>query len=182
MFTKQNTSGSLFESTNDEPVRKTDFEGMLDISSISSENPIYAVYPFSEDASFDGIDITTTLPSEQEAVVDGFADHLLPAMAVSDNLNLSFYQIATGIRFTVAKDGVKKIIFRGNKGEAVSGKFKVRMNDDGRPEVQDAIESSQWVTLTAPKGGMFETGKMYYLSVLPNYFETGFTLTFLTDI
>lgn len=181
VFTDLDRSGALFESTNATPSKQADFEGLLDISDISSQNKLYAVYPYSGDTSFDGTDIITVLSSEQEAVADGFADHLLPAMAVSDNLNLLFYQIATGIRFTIATEGVKKVIFRGNKGEAVSGKFKVRINDAGRPVVQDIIESSQWVTLTAPGGGMFEKGKMYYLSVLPNDFEAGFTLTFLTD-
>ena len=78
-------------------------------------------------------------------------------------------------------EGVKKVIFRGNRGEAVSGTFKVSMNSDNRPEVTDVIDGSQWVTLVAPENGTFEVGKMYYLAVLPNSFEKGFTLTFLTD-
>lgn len=181
VFTKQNRVGALFESHNDKPVQQTEFEGVLDISTISHKNPLYAVYPYSADTSFDGTFITATLPSEQEATPDGFADHLLPALAVSDNTELSFYQIATGIRFLVSTEGVKKVIFRGNNGEPVSGTYKVSMNDGGRPEISEVVEEGQWVTLSAPKNGTFEVGKMYYLAVLPQQFTNGFTLTFLTE-
>lgn len=181
VFTKQTLSGSLFESMNDTPSKNADFEGTLDVSGVSVENPLYAVYPYSESASFDGSSITTTIASEQVAKVDGFADSLLPAIAVSSDMNLSFYQVATGIRFLISTEGVKKVIFRGNGGEAVSGTFKVSMNSDNRPDVTDVVDGSQWVTLVAPENGTFEVGKMYYLAVLPNSFEAGFTLTFLTD-
>ena len=184
VFTKANINqlgGALFESLNDNPSKNADFEGLLDLTEVSAENPIYAVYPYSSTSTFDGTSIIMSLASEQSAHADGFADHLLPAIAVSTNLNLSFYQVATGIRFLITTEGVKKVIFRGNKGEAVSGKFKVSMNAEGRPEVTNVIDESQWVTLTAPGNGTFEVGKMYYLSVLPQNFENGFTLTFLTN-
>lgn len=181
VFTKNNVSGSLFESLNETLSNIADFEGVLDISGVSAENPIFAVYPYSSTASFDGTSITTTLASEQVALADGFADHLLPAIAVSSNLNLSFYQVATGIRFLVSNEGVKKVIFRGNKGETVSGTVKVSTNVDNRPVITEVVNGSQWVTLTAPENGTFEVGKMYYLSVFPQNFENGFTLTFLTD-
>ncbi len=184
VFTKANMNqmgGALFESLNDNPAKYADFEGLLDITGVSAENPIYAVYPYSSTSTFDGTSIIMSLASEQTALANGFADHLLPAIAVSTDLNLSFYQVATGIRFLITTEGVKKVIFRGNKGEAVSGKFKVSMNAESRPEVTDVIEGSQWVTLTAPGNGTFKVGKMYYLSVLPQNFENGFTLTFLTN-
>lgn len=73
------------------------------------------------------------------------------------------------------------MIFRGNKGESVSGSFKVSMNESGRPEITEVVNGCQWVTLVPPENGTFEVGKMYYLSVLPHDFENGFTLTFLTD-
>lgn len=181
VFTQHTLSGTLFESLNEDPSKNAEFEGVLDINNVSAENPIYAVYPYSDGISFDGTSITTSLASEQVATVDGFADKLLPAIAVSNDLNLSFYQVATGIRFSVSTEGVKKVIFRGNKGEAVSGTFKVSMNVDNRPEITEVVNGSQWVTLTAPGNGTFEVGKMYYLSVLPQNFESGFTLTFLTN-
>lgn len=181
VFTKQTLSGQLFESLNDTPSRNADFEGALDVNGVSVENPIYAVYPYSPTTTFDGTSITMALATEQKAMADGFADHLLPAIAVSSDLNLSFYQVATGIRFRVTTEGIKKVIFRGNKGETVSGTIKISMNAENRPEITEVIEGSQWVSLVAPENGTFEVGKMYYLSVLPQEFKKGFTLTFLTD-
>ena len=184
VFTKANMNqmgGALFKSLNGSPSRKADFEGVLDISGVSDENPVFAVYPYSSTSSFDGTSVTATLASEQVAQADGFADHLLPAIAVSINTNLAFYQVATGIRFQISTEGVKKVIFRGNKGETVSGIVKVSMNESFRPEITEVVDGSQWVTLTAPDNGTFEVGRMYYLSVLPQNYENGFTLTFLTD-
>lgn len=181
VFTDMDRNGALFESTNATPSKQADFEGLLDVAGISSQNKLYAVYPYSADATFDGTNITTSLASEQVAQAEGFSDHMLPALAVSSDLNLSFYQIATGIRFIISSEGVKKVIFRGNKGEPVSGSFKVSMNESGRPEITGIVDGCQWVTLLPPNNGTFEVGKMYYLSVLPHDFENGFTLTFLTD-
>ena len=79
VFVKQGSNvsdGSLFESLNEEPSKNADFEGVLDISNVSAENPIYAVYPYSEGASFDGTSLTTSLASEQVAKIEGFADNL----------------------------------------------------------------------------------------------------------
>lgn len=178
----QKTSwGAIFESTNATPTKQTEFEGSLDITGISQENPIVAVYPYADGTVYDRADVTITFPSVQEAFADGFSDHLLPALAVSSDFNLSFYQVATGIRFIVSTEGVKKVTFRGNRGETVSGKVKISMNDDGQPVVKEEVEGCQWVTLEAPENGTFEAGKMYYLSVLPQNFEKGFTLTFVTD-
>lgn len=184
VFTKANmnqSGGALFESLNDAPSNNADFEGLLDITGVSAENPIYAVYPYSPTTTFDGTSITMALASEQEAQAESIAEHILPAIAVSGDLNLSFYQVATGISFLISTEGVKKVIFRGNKGETVSGTVKISMNADNRPEITDVVDGSQWVALTAPENGSFEVGKMYYLSVFPQNFANGFTLTFLTD-
>ena len=181
VFTDSERNGALFESTNETQSKKADFKGLLDISGITSKNKLYAIYPYSAEASFDGTSITTSLASEQVAQADGFSDHLLPALAVSSDMNLSFYQIATGIRFFISTEGVKKVIFRGNKGEPVSGSFKVSMNENGRPEIVEVVDGCQWVTLLPSNNESFQVGKMYYLSVLPHNFEKGFTLTFLTD-
>ncbi len=181
VFTNQEKIGTIFESTNDKPSKEADFEGLLDVSNISAENPIYTIYPYSDTSVFDGKNILTSLASEQVAEPDGFADHFLPALAVSYDLNLSFYQIATGIRFEILTEGVRKVIFRGNNGEPVSGTIKVSMNESGRPEVSEVVEGCQWVTLVPPDNSAFEVGRTYYLSLLPNEFKNGFTLTFLTD-
>lgn len=108
VFTDLDRNGALFESTNATPSKQADFEGLLDVAGISSQNKLYAVYPYSADATFDGTNITTSLLSEQVAQAEGFSDHLLSALAVSSDLNLSFYQIATGIRFFISTEGVKK--------------------------------------------------------------------------
>ena len=93
VFTKTALGGAIFESTNTSLSRQTDFEGMLDITGISAESPLVAVYPYADDTVYDGNDVTITFPSVQEAFADGFSDHLLPALAVSSDLNLSFTSV-----------------------------------------------------------------------------------------
>ena len=181
VFNSENKEGCVFKSLNIIPSNNAEFEGNIDLSYLSPDNPLVAIYPSSTSASYDGTCLTTYLASEQVAIADGFEDHLLPSLAISTNSDLSFYQIATGICFTVATEGVKSVIFHGNKGEAVAGSFKVKMDSGGRPEVVEIVDGSQWVTIKAQNNGYFEVGKKYYLSVLPQEFEEGYTLTFLTD-
>ena len=74
---------------------------------------IWAVYPYSDEASFDGQCITTTLPSRQTARAGSFAKDMNLAIAKSVNRTLEFYNVGGGVCFSVAEDSVKKVIFEG---------------------------------------------------------------------
>ena len=68
---------------------------------------LWAVYPYSDDAVFDGETITTTLPSEQVARYVSFGKDMNLSIAYSDNNNLQFYNVGGGIRFRLTQEGIK---------------------------------------------------------------------------
>ena len=77
---------------------------------------LWAVYPYSKDAVFDGETITTTLPSEQVARFGSFGKNMNLSIAHSDNDNLQFYNVGGGIRFRLTQEGIKKVTFEGYGG------------------------------------------------------------------
>ena len=134
-----------------------------------------ALYPYSLSASYDGTYVSSTLPVNQSGKAGSFADgYLITADDASGN-SISFNHMCSGLRFQVNNDNIKAVSIRGNSGEKIAGSFRFSFPSADTPVAQDATED--FVTLTAPGGGSFETGKYYYIVVLPTTFSKGFTLT-----
>ena len=138
---------------------------------------IWAVYPYSDDASFDGETITTVIPSVQVARPGTFAQGANVAIAHSTTTSLQFYNVGGGIRFSLTEEGVSKVIFEGLGGEVISGTVKVGF-EDGLPKVKDVFGGSMFITLTPPEGESFIPGQWYYLIAVPGTLESGFKLRF----
>ncbi len=141
---------------------------------------IWAVYPYSDDASFDGECITTVIPSVQVARPGTFAQGANVAIAHSTTTSLQFYNVGGGIRFSLTEEGVKKVIFEGLGGEVISGTVKVGF-EDGLPKVKEVSGGSIFITLTPPDGGSFTVGEWYYLTAIPGALNSGFKLRFYKD-
>lgn len=140
---------------------------------------LWAVYPFSEDATFDGETITTVLPSEQIAREGSFGKDTNLAIAHSNSSTLQFYNVGGGVRFSLTQEGVKEVVFQGQNDEIVAGKIKIAFTD-GIPAIKEVVEGQRAITLTAPNGGTFDTGKWYYIVALPGTLTGGFKMTFST--
>ena len=87
------------------------FKGTFGDATWPEDLDLWAVYPFSEDAVFDGETITTTLPSEQVAREGSFGKDMNLAIAHSTGTTLQFYNVGGGIRFSVTEEGIKKVMF-----------------------------------------------------------------------
>lgn len=175
--------GSCFTSQNTEPAKVVNFRGKIGVitggNDVTLEDTYFwAVYPYNSDASCDGSSITTTLPSEQVAKADTFADNLFPSIGRSRGLVMGFYNICGGLKFTVSEEGIKNVILKGHNDETIAGTITVGLNSDGLPEVKGIVDGSNSITVSAPEGQTFEVGKAYYIVLLPTVFENGFTLTF----
>ncbi len=140
----------------------------------------WGVYPYGEDVSCDGASITMTLPTEQTAVAGTFAPGAFPSLGRSQGLIMGFYNICGGWRFSVTKEGVRKVTLKSNGGELITGKVKVGLSDSGIPEIKEIIDGSDEVVLECPRGEYFEVGENYYMVMLPTVFNSGFTMTFET--
>ncbi len=88
------------------------FHGSLKGCEENNESFFFAVYPYSAGNSFDGAEATITLPSEQIAVANTFADDLFISVAQTKDRTLSFYNVCGGVKFSVARNGVTQIKFR----------------------------------------------------------------------
>ena len=180
------SEGSKFTSVNDETASVAGFSGTLTAFIGANDETLalhfWGVYPYQEDSECDGESVTVTLPSEQVATKGTFADNTLITVAYSQGLALSFKHVCSGYRFKVVNPNVTSMTFRGNNGETVAGKVKVSIDASGGP-VWEPIEGEgvTEVTLTAPEGTVFDTDAFYYLIVLPQVFENGFTMTFRTN-
>ena len=157
------------------------FKGTFGDATRPEDLDLWAVYPFSEDAVFDGETITTTLPSEQVAREGSFGKDMNLAIAHSSGTTLQFYNVGGGIRFSVTEEGIKKVMFEGLSGEIISGKVKIGF-EDGLPVVKEVTGGSQFITLLPPDGSeTFEPGTWYFIVAIPGSLEGGYKLRFYKD-
>ena len=168
-----------FEATHTEGnVETAEFEGSVpDDGTENGEELYYGLYPYDSEAiCTDGV-VTTSLPASQTAVAGSFADDLFITLGYSETEVMPFYNVCSGIKFSLDRDDVTAVTFRANGGEPLAGSFRVGIDPDTeRPVILEVIDGTSEVTLTVPDGGCFEPGTWYYMVVLPTVLEKGFTL------
>ena len=186
-YSNGTSGGSKFTSQNTEQTAIAEFRGRLEGISAGGEDftngkYLYGVYPYSLDTKFnDGI-VTISLPSHQSAADGTFANGLFPTIARAQGVNLAFYNICGGIKFTVSRNDITSVSFKGNNGERIAGTANVTFNSSEIPIVLDEeIESKNEIIVYAPAGGTFEVGKEYFIVAYPTNLSSGFTMTFRTS-
>ena len=183
LFYGQGTNGgSKFTSTATDTVKITNFTGSVipdGAESAPEETYYWGLYPYSETASCDGSSVTMTLPPVQTATAGSFATGLFPSLGRSKGLQMGFYNICSGLKFTVTKAGVKKVTLKSRNGELIAGMADVSFDDDGHP-VAEIVYGQDEVSLEAPAGKSFEVGRPYFLVFFPTTFTGGFTVTLET--
>ena len=173
-----------FTSTNTSVSDNVEFQGSMDGIARDLSKYVVGIYPYSDanTCTKDGSGFCVTLPSDQSSLSGTFADDLFPSVARTKDNYLRFYNICGGIKFSVAVDGVKKIVFRGNNNETVAGRFNVVFpGNEEIPDVSSIEQSQTSVTLTAPGGGTFRQGDFYYMALIPQTFKSGYTIEFYSD-
>lgn len=185
-FINGDNGGSKFVAQNTEAVATAQFKGTIDVISGGGEGEnhefwFWGVYPYSSENSCDGSSITTVIPKTQEGKAGTFADNTFVTMARSKGLSLGFYNICTGVKFTLTRDDIKEVRIRGNKGEDLAGKVNVEWDANGKPAITQYVDGAKEVAVTAPGGGTFAAGTEYYLVLAPTLFTEGFTMSLVTD-
>lgn len=177
-------TGSRFISQNTEAATVADFSGTLNIlvganEGASSTTKIFGLYPYRAGATSDGTSVTTTLPAEQTGRAGSFAKntHISLAATNANSIDLGFYNVTGGLRFSLTQEGIKSVTFQGNNGETLAGKIKLAF-EGGVPAVKEVSEGEIVLTLNAPGGGTFETGKWYYIEAIPGTLSKGFKMVF----
>lgn len=183
-----NNSSYRFTSTNTTTSNVAVFEGSIPGISNPSElqgEEVIALYPYNQSATYDkttGI-LTTTLPAEQVAKEESFENNLFISMGKTneDATKINFYNVCSGIYFTVAHDDIKAITLEGNNGEYLAGQFEVKFNDEDPAipvvDLTSIVNGKKVITVEAPNGEAFIPGIKYYIVTLPVTFSNGLTIT-----
>lgn len=178
-----------FVSTNTEPVLavydRVEFVGSLDSAPERGTDPYWAVYPYSEDNTFDGEAVGVTLPPTQDAVLRNVDEGLMISVArTQDEYStkfLYFFNLCGIISIPVYEDGIKKIVFKGNDNEPLAGRVSVSFDEAGHPFISKYDNPSHEITLVAPDMGTFSKGDMYNIVCFPGRFDKGYTIEFYRD-
>ena len=169
-----------FASTNTKAAASVEFRGILP-SFVRDENQyFYAFYPCTEITVQEPV-FGISLPAEQTAVEDTFADDLFISASRSKDNRLYFHNVCGGVKFSVAEDGIKKVVFKANGEEPLAGKLYFEFDSKGIPIVSRVGEGTSAVTLTVPDNGTFQKGKWYFLVLAPGTLSQGYTMEFYSD-
>lgn len=149
----------------------------------AAKEPYFALYPYSDKSEFDSASnsFNSVLPSEQPAYEISQDKRELPlAFVAKSNFRntMTFYNLCSGIRFTVESSDIKKVVLKGNSGEQLCGSFTAT------PEYTSITVSGTDPTATSVSlvsDASLIPGNMYYISFLPVEFTTGFTFEFYKD-
>ena len=173
------TEGFEFATSLDADAAKADFTYSGD--DFTAEDGVIAVYPYGDyTADLAAKTVTVSIPSLQHAVADSYDPESAVAVAYSTTNSLRFSNVPALLKFTIGNSGVKNVIFTGLAGECVAGPAEVVMTEDGSSIASVAGKTGEGmasVTLSAGDG-YFETGRTYYMAVLPQALQEGFVMYF----
>ena len=129
---------------------------------IAAEGNIYALYPYYASATMTGGVITTSLPNNQTATANSFADGLNISVAKATAENKLAFKNACGlIKFTLS-EAAQNITF--TAGSAIAGEMTITVGDDGNitnTAVTNEDESNKTITLS----GDLQANTAYYMVV-----------------
>ena len=171
-----NNGGYKLASTNDEPSATADFIG--NIRKKSSTETYTAIYPYNEANKVDGNTIHTVIPAIQTAKEGTFEQKAFVSIARSDNENLYFRNLCSGIKFSVKNTGIKKIVISTRDDASIAGGVSYSIDSGNWRFDSDA---SPKVTVKAPSVSGFEVGKFYYAVLFPFKNDLGVDITYCME-
>lgn len=172
----------LYTSTNTEPANTVVFNTTATIGSKENESTDrWGLYPYNEQATYNGTFVNTTLPDIQYAVPNSFDDDLFIMLAHSENNDMEFLNVCGGIKFSLSRNDVKRIVFSNNQADDdIAGDIALNMVD-GFPHIIDDGEEITTITILPKTGTTFAANTDYYIVMLPVTMSKGFTMTFETE-
>ena len=154
---------------------KTSFNGMAD----GGAKEFYALYPYSEDASWDyeTKTVKTYLTHKQKASAGGFDSSAAISVASESDGVLRFENVGALMTFTISSSDVKEIIIKSNNAEKLAGAVSVKFDAEGKPSIDNAALGTRWekVQLLPVEGSVFTPG-VYHIVVLPCTLKNGLTV------
>ncbi len=168
-------TGHLFKTGITSPSQTAAFTGLL--PSDPESGTYWAAYPYESAKSCDGASVTLSIPSTQTAVKGSFQDKVFPSIALTESDNLQFKHVGSLFVFSVTQEGVRSAILKGNNEESLAGTFKAGFDANGNPTVSDISSGETAITLASPDDNGFKVGEYYYITLIPQTLQNGYTLT-----
>ena len=140
-------------------------------------NPLYGIYPAGCIASSDNESVTVSVPSVQTAMDGGFDEKAAVSVARSVSDSLCFQSVCGGIKLNFQMSGVRKVELESVDGYALSGKAKLKWDEQGVPVIAEMSDTSYILTFNAPDESGFLPGKDYFISTLPCDLYGGYRLS-----
>ena len=172
---------SIFDGTKNNRFTLTDGDGSK-FGKFSGEagqsNSYTAVYPYQENASLSGNDVTNvTLPATQTATANSFDKEAALMMAKSDNTTLEFKNAVGYVKVT-PKFACSKIELEAAEGSSdiLAGKGTLNWNG-GNPKINITEETSKTITLN----GSIAKDNSYYIVVPTGTLNRMWKITFTAD-
>ena len=147
----------------------------------TDSNPLYGIYPAGNMVSFDNESIAVSVPSVQTAKDSGFDETAAVSVARSASESLCFQSVCGGIKLNFQMSGVTKVELESVDGYALSGKAKLKWDEQGVPVVAEMSDTSYILTFNAPDESGFLSGKDYFISTLPCNLYGGYRLSIYKD-
>ena len=146
----------------------------------AEDGAVIAVYPSGKwSADVAAKTATVVIPEEQTAVAGSYDPKAAVSVAYSADDNLRFKNTTALLKFKVANEGIKKVVFEGLGGEVLCDTVNVAFTEDGSTiasVVSHENAKGSRVTLVAETA--FDPAQEYYMAVLPQAFEKGFAFYF----
>ena len=144
-------------------------------------NPLYGIYPTDNMVSFDNESVTVSVPSVQTAMDGGFDETAAVSVARSVSDSLCFQSVCGGIKLNFQMSGVTKVELESVDGYALSGKAKLKWDEQGVPVIAEMSDTDYILTFNAPDESGFLSGKDYFISTLPCDLYGGYRLSIYKD-
>ena len=174
------TTAYKFKSLNTSPASSADFEGTPSLKDVSDSNPILALSPYKSGSKVASGIIYYNLPATQQAVENTYDPEAHALVAYSPTVNLSFYNVTSGIRFTLTRSDITEITLKSNNAEALAGDLQIKASGS-TPTIQNITSASTKIKLLPPAGG-FKKGVWYYITTIPAKLTKGFTIDFKAGV
>ncbi len=143
----------------------------------------YSLYPFRGNSvySVNNATITSLIPTEQRAIPGTYDPLSFICLAQSASLDKFYFEnLCGGIRLTVGDTKYKKIVFKNNSNNSISGNAVVHLSDgvhNGNIECLSGGSNS----IALVSGSHFEADKYYFITMAPQCLAKGFSLEFYDE-
>ena len=154
-----------------------------------------AVYPAGTyEADVQAKTVKANIPTYQASRSNTYNEGAALAVAYTESNSLAFKNASALLKFTVKGNNIKGVIFYGHNGEAVSGDVLVTLDAEGKiasvvPQettiTENDVTETKFIThakiWAETENYCFAEETTYYLAVVPQTFDKGFTVQLEVD-